>query len=176
MVSLNQNDRDVTRFMWPENPFKQNSKILAYRFQVVLFGATCSQFLLNAVIRYHLNKIDSSLSREIQRNLYIDNLQGLSSTEEDLIKFYHDSQRIFLSAGLNLREWATNSPLMQEEINNHSDEKHRHKQTEILKVLGMHWLIEHDSLTYPGIVINSDHCTKRSVLQSTAKIFDPSIL
>ena len=43
-VGLRTCDRDSTRFLWVENPEDPNSKVVCYRFCVVLFGATCSQF------------------------------------------------------------------------------------------------------------------------------------
>ena len=50
MLKLNIKDKDVTRFLWPEDLNNPNSNLIVYHFNVVLFGATCSQFLLNATI------------------------------------------------------------------------------------------------------------------------------
>lgn len=50
MVGLEPIDRESCRFFWPCDPFDPDSKILTYRFTVVLFGSTASQFLLNATI------------------------------------------------------------------------------------------------------------------------------
>ena len=52
-VGLKEEDRDFTRFLWPKNPLDPNSEIITYRFRVVLFGATCSQFLLNITVLFH---------------------------------------------------------------------------------------------------------------------------
>ena len=48
MVGLDEQDRDFTRFLWPRDPKDPDSPIDTYRFKVILFGATCSQFILNA--------------------------------------------------------------------------------------------------------------------------------
>ena len=53
-VGLQPCDRDVTRFLWYANPFDLKSPIIHYRFSVVLFGATCSPFLLQATLDTHL--------------------------------------------------------------------------------------------------------------------------
>lgn len=55
IIKLHPDDRNVTRFLWFENPTDSNSKIVTYRFTVALFGATCSQFLLNATVLKHLS-------------------------------------------------------------------------------------------------------------------------
>ena len=78
MVKLKQEDRDAVRFLWPVDVDDLNSTCKIYRFRVVLFGATCSQFLLNATILHHLDvmKLDEESRSRIQEGLYIDNLQG----------------------------------------------------------------------------------------------------
>ena len=53
-IGLQMCDHDVTRFLWYANPFDMNSPIIHYRFSVVLFGATCSPFLLQATLDTHL--------------------------------------------------------------------------------------------------------------------------
>ena len=54
MVKLADEDQDSTRFLWPKDPMNIDSDFIIYKFKVVLFGATCSQFLLNATIKRHL--------------------------------------------------------------------------------------------------------------------------
>ncbi|VDI25885.1 Hypothetical predicted protein [Mytilus galloprovincialis] len=54
-VGLDIEDRDVTRFFWLSKPTDPNSDLTTYRFKSVLFGATCSPFILNAVLSKHLN-------------------------------------------------------------------------------------------------------------------------
>ena len=63
-------------FFWPVNPKDPNSEIATYRFRVVLFGATCSQFLLNATVRFHLDKIDNPIANSTRNNIYVDNIQN----------------------------------------------------------------------------------------------------
>lgn len=57
MVGLNEKDRDYIRFLWPREPSNPSSPFDIFRFKVVLFGATCSQYLLNATINHHLANI-----------------------------------------------------------------------------------------------------------------------
>ncbi|XP_053380752.1 uncharacterized protein LOC128548961 [Mercenaria mercenaria] len=45
-ISLHPDDRDVTRFFWLSDPSNPDSPHQAYRFKSVLFGATCSPFIL----------------------------------------------------------------------------------------------------------------------------------
>ncbi|VDI26440.1 Hypothetical predicted protein [Mytilus galloprovincialis] len=51
-IELDVDDRDVTRFYWLENPMDTESRLITYRFKVVLFGATCSHsFMFRATYR-----------------------------------------------------------------------------------------------------------------------------
>jgi len=47
-IQLHENDRGWTRFLWLSDPQDPNSEFVTYRFRVVLFGAMCSPFMLNA--------------------------------------------------------------------------------------------------------------------------------
>ena len=62
-VGLTDTDRESTRFLWPEDPTDPESPVVTYRFRVVLFGATCSQFLLNATLLHHLTIDNSATSK-----------------------------------------------------------------------------------------------------------------
>ena len=53
-VHLDEVERFYT-FFWLFNPADPTSQFATYHFRVVLFGATCSPFMLNAAISYHLN-------------------------------------------------------------------------------------------------------------------------
>ena len=58
-VHLDKGDRDFTRFLWLFDPADQNNPFVTFRFKVELFGATCSPFMLNAAITYHLKQNES---------------------------------------------------------------------------------------------------------------------
>ena len=49
--------RDLLRFLWLKNLFNEHQvELCKYRFTRVIFGASCSQFLLNATIENHVSK------------------------------------------------------------------------------------------------------------------------
>lgn len=52
-VGLDNSDRDVTRFLWLRDPNDQTSQLISNGFKSVLFGATCSPFILNAALLKH---------------------------------------------------------------------------------------------------------------------------
>ena len=52
-ISIKENERNVLRFLWVDDPFSNSPSILIYRFCRVIFGLTSSPFLLNATLREH---------------------------------------------------------------------------------------------------------------------------
>ena len=52
-INANENDRDYLRFLWFDNIFSGQPKIVRNRFARVVFGVTSSPFSLNGTIRKH---------------------------------------------------------------------------------------------------------------------------
>jgi hypothetical protein len=75
MVGLDEQVKDFTRFLCPCAPKDPDSPIDTYCFNVICFGTTCSQFILNATIDHYLEKVvDKGTRDKIKRNIYVDNL------------------------------------------------------------------------------------------------------
>ena len=109
MVGLKSPCRDACRFFWPEDPFDPSSKIVVYRFCVVLFGSTASQFLLNCTIEHHLAKYHCQAAHDIQTGLYVDNFVHTFQTENSMLEFYSNCKAIMAEGGFNVRQWMANS-------------------------------------------------------------------
>ena len=166
-VLLAEQDRDCTRFLWfdEDNP----NKLITYRFRVVLFGSASSPFLLQATIKYHLDKCGLG---SLGRNLYCDNLHGCANDEDELISFYKKSIDTYNSAGLPLREWVTNSPKLKQIVSNES--LGPSKDSNDVRILGIYWKMDSDEIYINTPVFSSlGNATKRSVLKDSSKLFDP---
>ena len=102
-VHLDQSDRDVTHFLWLSDPADASSPFITYRFRVVLFGATCSPFVLHAAITYHLSEKDSEVSHDVLHNLYVDNVVSGCHTEQGAMEYFLESRTLLNNANFNLR-------------------------------------------------------------------------
>ncbi|XP_068201704.1 uncharacterized protein [Palaemon carinicauda] len=170
MVQLREEDPN---FLWLQDPTDPNSELIIYRFRVVLFGATCSPFLLNATIKSHLAAVrkDTSCTEMVdmmRRGLYVDNLQFTSNNEDELINLFFDANKIFAQAHLYLKEWTSNSDLLNT-IAGAYRIKSEKKQT--YKVLGLNWNISDDKLTVTPNHLKTGQ-TKREILSAIAQIYD----
>ncbi|GFW02568.1 DUF1758 domain-containing protein [Trichonephila clavipes] len=62
-VELDDSDKNVTKFLWTDNPESFSESLEVLRFNRVLFGINSSPFLLTATIKYHLKKYSSLFPR-----------------------------------------------------------------------------------------------------------------
>ena len=109
-MQLDEKDRDVTRFVWLTYPYDLDSEIITYRFKAILFGATCSPFILNATLLKCLQDNDGIwVSEMLKRNLYVDDILSSFSSEEEVLSYFRDTRNLMSSAGFNLRSWNLNS-------------------------------------------------------------------
>ena len=175
-IELNTQDRDATRFLWLKDVDKSANNpenVVVYRFCRVLFGAAPSPYLLNATIQHHLVKQDDWISQDLQRSIYMDNvLTGVDAVPEAL-EYYTSSRKCFQKAGINLRQWTSNSPALNRQA--HDDGVYAEP---MVKVLGLNWNTNTDTLSLSSKKLiketnSTEKVSKRSVLSLSSKVYDP---
>ena len=171
-IQLDEKDRDATRFLWLSDPSNTSSPLITYRFKSVLFGATCSPFILSATLLKHFKENPGKLSDTLENGLYVDNILTSFDNENSVIDYYRRSRELLTKGGFNLRSWNSNSPKLQEIA---SKEQTLDKD-ELTKILGMQWNAKSDKLFYQSNTFEMDKkgkLTKRYILRQSSKIFDP---
>lgn len=171
---LEEPDRNVTKFYWLKDinqPFS-NENLIIYRFRKVAFGVVCSPFLLGATIQKHLRKYFDHdefgpLAKEIYDGIYMDNVMVGCEEEDDLLKKYESSKKLFKYACMNLREFVTNSNALDQI----PEEDKLNKLNP--KFLGVQWNLEPDELEIKFPTEKGSEFTRRTVLKLTASTFDP---
>ncbi|XP_052799095.1 uncharacterized protein LOC128230691 [Mya arenaria] len=170
-VSLDEKDRDVTRFLWLSDPSDPDSPLTTYRFKAVLFGATCSPFILCATIIKHLeNNSGNWVSNHLLRDIYVDNIISSFSQERDVVDFFRDTRALMSAANFNLRSWNSNSSIVREM----AKVDHVLDNDGASKVLRMRWDAVKGTISFPERLIPvADIVTKRTILQHTSMMYDP---
>jgi len=64
--------------------------------------------MLNATLQHLLNSDGSAVAKDIQQNLYVDNIITGFSNKDDGVKYYHKARQIMSTANFNLHSWASN--------------------------------------------------------------------
>ena len=137
-------------------------------FKVVIFGATCSPFLLQQVLLTHLtNHVDG---KPFVSKFYVDNYQNTYDDESQLVKDKFVLENVMNEAFMPLQAWASNSVEFNRVFASESES--------IQNVLGLGWDVRSDTLhvtrgdKIPGD-LDSWQPTKRLFLSALSSVFDP---
>ena len=168
-IVLDEKDREYTKFLWLTDPNDPNSPFREYQFRTVLFGATCSPFLLNTVVQRHLGLTTSPIAADIGRNLYVDNL--ISGTNQpSSLQYYREATEILQAGGFNLREWISNSDSINAAA---AQDKKLGSSSDQMNTLGLKWYPQDDVMSCRTVAIpETEIVTKRHVLSHVCKLYD----
>ncbi|GBN56721.1 hypothetical protein AVEN_162907-1 [Araneus ventricosus] len=179
MIGIAEDDRRYLRFLWSTND--KGKEYVVLQMNRVLFGSRCSPFLLRATIRYHVRKY---LERYpdcvdmLDNKLYADDLCYGAETVQEALSLSAGAVSILKDSGFHLRKLCTNSSELQAlRIQNGLSIEVGFEQDCKLKVLSLVWNLYEDSVGVDVTpLLNSLESmgnTKRSVLSTVARVFDP---
>ncbi|UYV62948.1 hypothetical protein LAZ67_2002587, partial [Cordylochernes scorpioides] len=162
-IEVREEDRDAMRFLWWQNQYK--NQVQVYRHTRVMFGATCSPFILGTVLEYHLTHMnieDSKIAEKLLNSFYIDNSIGSEDSLESYLAFKEKSIQLLRNAKMDLRMWQSNAKEFQ------------HDTEAITMILGVRWDRRRDLLFIDTSKIDlPSEVTKRTILPTVQRIFDP---
>ena len=155
--------------------------IQTLRFTRALFGLAPSPFLLGGLLGYHLQSWEDrklDVVAEIKKSLYVDDLISGSTTVEKAKQLRDGAIKMSEDAKFTLHQWNSSEdeiPPNQGEVQ--SDDSTYAKQqlgakANESKILGLPWNKAKDILKVDCPQIHAD-ATKRSILASLAKVYDP---
>nr|CAH7729802.1 unnamed protein product [Callosobruchus chinensis] len=129
---------------------------------------------LHEIAHIHENEF-STASQVILKDFYVDDLLTGGDTLEYLIKLYHDIDFILKDGGFALNKWVSNHPALINHITTDKPESIINIGTdEETHSLGLLWLSKQDHLSFQiNFELTDRPSTKRSVLSTIARIFDP---
>ena len=182
-LSLHQEDRDLTRFLWRESP---GGDVATFRMTRVVFGVAASPYLLQAVVKRHLDEQSVEMkdtASRLKRDIYCDDLLTSIKTEEEARIFAHEAKGIFHGACMNLTKWSSNRCLDLAASSPAADRTNEpgillmSNEGEQTKVLGVRWLPRDDQLYFHSKDLYSLgmqlRATKRNLLRISARVYDP---
>ena len=197
MISVDDHDRDVLRFLWVDDISKADPEIRVFRFTRVVFGVSSSPFLLNATIKYHLERFlgtNEAVVRCLLNSTYVDDIVMSADTDEAAFELYTQSKDIFRRGGFNLRKFVSNSQELQQRIDCAEGMTHSFHELEEsfaqatlgmtpnasigeYKILGVSWNPTSDhlifNLTKLARLTSCLQPTKRNVVSLIGRFYDP---
>ena len=163
-IEVAKEDRDAIRFLWYSNICTRDRIIDVYLFCRVIFGAGPSPFLLNGILRHHIEKYekeDPEFVRKLVESFYVDDLATGSHSKCDAFHLYKKIESRIAEGGFVLRKWKSNSQelvAMIEKAENsapQASEDSTYTQTTLGnlmgkgdKILGVSWDRENDVFSF----------------------------
>ena len=205
-ISINPTQRDLLRFLWIKDSNAEHLDIITMRFTRLVFGLTCSPYILNATIRHHLESVvdsDRTFADSVVSSIYVDDFASSFQTEKEAFEMYQKLKKHFLSGGFNFRKFATNKAELLDNIEKEertyksnqdvsenenvlSFENAKQVTTHVirdnknLKVLGIPWDKDKDKFLINFASFNEgavkEKITKRVVISTIARFYDPLAL
>ena len=179
-ISVADCHRDFLIFLWFDDIFKDIPEVTKYRYCRVIFGADCSQYLLNSVIRFHASKyknVDKEFSERVAKSFYVDDFNSTAKDISEGIEIYKKIKLRFPDASFNVCKWKTNNPDLQHYFNKKKNQFSPALEIQANdKVLGIVWDTKNDHLvfSFENLIESFNNLipTKRNILSLIAKIYD----
>ena len=168
-IEVAEADRNYLRFLW----YNQGGELTVYRFARVPFGLRCSSFLLNATLRFHMQKRclqegNSDLLQLLSKAHYVDDWLVGAKTPEEVLLIKGWLTEFLEAIGMELHKFNSNSQVVKEAIGTDCPESD--------VVLGLKWNTSTDEV---GINIEralkkmKKDVTKCELYSAPPRIFDP---
>ena len=108
---MKENDSDYLRFLWFDNIFSDQPKIVRNRFASVVFGVTSSPFCLNGAIRKHVQSydFDKEFIDKVLSSFFVDDFIGGEESVAKAFELFKKLRIRFLEGHFLLRKWKTNN-------------------------------------------------------------------
>ena len=152
------------KFLWQN---LETHELLTYQFKVVLFGATCSPYLLQETLHTHLSQ--SVEGNKFVDKFYVDNYMNAYDNPDELITDKATLDNVMNEASMPLQEWVSN--------NDHFNSLYQLVVPVTQNVLGISWNPITDNM---NVVVGESliqeaswRYTKCKVLSLVSSIYDP---
>ncbi|CAI6369997.1 unnamed protein product [Macrosiphum euphorbiae] len=174
-VNVSSSDCNLQRIVYRDSP---EDPVVDYRLLTVTYGTKPASFLATKCLSQLANDTSvPSVSRAITEDFYVDDLITGASSIDECFFMYTELCRVLNAAGMPLRKWCSNSPLLLNKIPHTQDDPSyllRLNDEDTISTLGLTWQPSIDCFRF--VFKNWDppvEMSKRLLLSDISKIFDP---
>lgn len=164
-------DRPFQRILWRND----KNEIATYELNTVTFGLSSAPYLaIRCLHQLADDESDSFIAAFdiIKRDIYVDDLLTGAATFREALQLRNDIIELLKRGELNIRQWVSNDPQLLSGLS--EDQIHpKYSGDSTIKTLGVAWNPRDDSIRYTVSIDQRQTHTKRTILSTLAKIFDP---
>ena len=103
-IIVHEADRKFLKFLWIN---LNSQELLTFQFKVVLFGATCSPYLLQETLHTHLSQ--NAEGNDFLDKFYVDNYMNTYNNQAELVSDKVRLDNVMNQASMPLQEWVSNN-------------------------------------------------------------------
>ncbi|GFV72375.1 integrase catalytic domain-containing protein [Trichonephila clavipes] len=175
-ILVNQDDVEFQRIFWREIP---EESLKEYRLLTVTYGTACAPYLSIRIIQQlaeeEIKKFPEA-SKVALEDFYVDDLITGTNSKEDAKKLVSQVIELMKKGCFPIRKWASNESSVLEslptELRSSSGSLHI-EEDHLMKILGIIWNSKEDTFRINISPPNEVRPTKRQLLSTIAKIYDP---
>lgn len=168
-------DRQYQHILWRNDP---SEPLCEYALSTVTYGVACSPF--QAIRVLHQLEMDEGANypaaqKVLSSQTYVDDIITGANSVQSVLTLQKQVRQLLGCGGFELKKWASNCPEVLQNIPTEDqviELSFDPKDDSFVKILGLHWNPAVDEFSYHSVSVNVT-TTKRSVLSSIAKIYDP---
>ena len=175
-IEINPVHRDYLRVLWRDNP---SEELQHYRLKTVTFGLTSAPYSAIRLLHYLADNHELTrpmAAKIIKEHFYVDDLLTGSNSKSELIKNIQELVYILNTANFKCDKWASNSQSILNELNKLGHNTTSEASLALLSstnTLGIRWNISEDNLSFNLDNPSTKTLTKRILLSTLAKVYDP---
>ncbi|KAL0829475.1 hypothetical protein ABMA28_004237 [Loxostege sticticalis] len=176
-IELDPAQRPLQQIIFRTDP-KQPLK--TFTLNTVSFGTACAPYLATkCLVSLASSAQDGDVKQAIERDFYVDDYLGGSSSIEDTVRICKGVISTLESAKFNLRKLKSNNQLILNQISPSSPNSNNVLDLSDIdlnaacKTLGLNWICDTDYLSFSININVNKKVTKRHILSVISQIFDP---
>lgn len=172
MILVDPDQRDLLRILWKTGP---HEPVKVYRLCTVTYGTTSAPYLATRTLKQLAldeGKEFPLAAAVTQSDFYMDDVLTGAEDIETAEKIQRELIQLLERAGMTLHKWCTNEPELLRSLSK-GDEDYPFTFQNETKALGILWKTQGDYFSFKASVAQQSIYTKRDVLSTIAKIFDP---
>lgn len=172
-IRLHPDDAQYQLVLWREN---ENDELKTFMIPVDMFGSASAPHSATRVLNQPAEdeKINFPLaSKIIKRDCYVDDILTSTDTVESTIKLRDELIGLAKSGGFSLRKWVSNDLQVVQSLPESLTNIDLLKENSEMNALGIQWDRINDDITYKIVENFDERNTKRTILSSIARLYDP---
>ncbi|XP_035232515.1 uncharacterized protein LOC118204289, partial [Stegodyphus dumicola] len=164
---------DLLRILWKRN---LSDSPVTYRLKTVTYGTKSAPFLAIKCIKQvaydEMHKYPEA-AKAVLSDCYVDDVISGSSNLDSARELKNQLIQLFHSCGMTLHKWNSNSPELLDSPSTSSELSFSSKSDNVVKALGITWNSQKDEFSFKVSIKEKSSYTKRDILSTIARLYDP---